>query len=302
MIYRLEKEKRKNVLSLYEGLHFTVAVNAIIEENRSGEIYVDNVEKPRSAFTVDIKGRECYLVGFSENDEFNSSVQKLIVEKIIPTLNSEFSVLHFFPDIWAEKIHVFLRNERPWKRYMLWFKNFKWLKINWQALMPAGFSVERIDEAFLRRVGLKNLDNVLKVVLNWNSFNDFLMNGYGLCLIHGNVIVSWCVFNRRAGNKCEIVIMTDEKHRNAGLATLMSAALLDYCHSKNLTPFWHCSRENFSSIVVAKKIGFKQASVYPVYYWIPRWYTYLRWILEKNPGAFVSLAHRGIQRLLFKHK
>jgi RimJ/RimL family protein N-acetyltransferase len=114
-----------------------------------------------------------------------------------------------------------------------------------------------------------------------------MRNGYGLCLIRDNELVSWCLLNKRAGDNCEIVIETDEKYRSAGFATLMGAAILEYCFSKNLIPSWHCASDNFASIAVAEKIGFTITLVYPVYYWYPSWFTHLVWLIKNKPSTLI---------------
>ena len=299
--YKLKKKDMEKALPLFKGLHFTLAVNAIIEGNRPGEIYLDDLENPKTAFALATKGPACYLVGFSDNDEFNSSVQSVIIERITPKvkrLGYEFSVIRFSPDEWEKKIGVILKNQRFWKGYWLWFNTVRRLKANLKELVPVGFSVQQVDQKLLKRVNLKNLNTVVNIILKWNSIDDFMRKGYGFCLIHESTIVSWCVMNKRAGKICEIAIGTDEKHRNAGFATLVGTALLEYCFSKNLEPCWHCPSDNLSSIAVAEKIGFKKKLVYPTYNWFPRWYTYLHWIMKKKPRTLIPTIIRILRSLL----
>lgn len=301
-MYRLERKDFDKALPLFDRLHFTIAINAIIEGNRLGEIYVDNLNKPKSAFVLATRALACYLVGFPDNEDFNTAVKRLLVERITPKVNRsayDFFVMRYFPHEWDKKIEEILKNQRPWKSFWIWFDNVEPLNYDWKKGIPVDFSVETIDEEFLNRVELKNFDIIMDIVLKWSSIDDFLRKGFGFCLTHGSTIVSWCILNKRFRNRCEFAVGTDEAYRNAGFATLMGEALLEYCLSNNLEPCWHCPTDNLASKAVAEKLGFKKVLIYATYNWFPRWYTYLHWVLKTNPKRFFHTTNQYIQHLFF---
>lgn len=269
---------------MFKELGYTSAVNAIIEGNRPGKIYVDDMEFPKTAFAW-AKPSEYYLVGCPNNNEFNFALHKLITNAINPeTVNHKirFSVLHCSEDVWDKKINVILKNQHYRKSYR-WLFTFKQLKVNCKRRIPKGFHIECINEEFLKRTSLKNLNTVADyIIFKWNSINDFLQKGFGFCLLHGNSIASWCISGNHVEGKCEITIGTHEKYQNKGCATLIASAFVEHCISKNLTPSWHCGYDNLASIAVAEKVGFEKVLKYPVYIWTPTTKPDLFWRMKNK--------------------
>lgn len=108
---------------------------------------------------------------------------------------------------------------------------FKQLKaVDWKSQVLDGFVMTRVDEKLLARTELKNVDQVTKGVMQaWNSIENFTRRGFGFCLLHDDVIVSWCIADQVAGSECEMGVNTDVDYRERGLATLTVAAAVEYC-------------------------------------------------------------------------
>jgi RimJ/RimL family protein N-acetyltransferase len=105
------------------------------------------------------------------------------------------------------------------------------------------------------------------VEINWGSISDFLQKGFGFCTLHGKKAVSWSTTDCASGNRCEIGIYTHEDHRRQGLATLTTAAIVDYALSYGFSSVgWHCEEYNLPSIKTAEKAGFKLERKYIQYY------------------------------------
>ena len=289
MIYELRKSEYAKIQPLFKELSFTLSDDAVIKGIRPGKIYVDNVTNPKTAF-VWAKPSEFCLAGYPDNDQFNSSLQHLVDEKIMPELlshNIKFSVLYCSADAWDSKIKFIFKNQSAKKNYR-WLHTFKELKVGWKAKIPSGFHIERIDEVFLKSKNLLNIKKVYDYIFfNWNCIEDYIQKGFGFCLLYAHEIVSWCISGNNVGNKCKITIGTEEKYRNKGFASLISSIFLEHCHKDNLIPFWHCGTENLASIAVAEKMGFEKELLYPVYTWVPDIRTYLLWLLKNKPSALI---------------
>jgi RimJ/RimL family protein N-acetyltransferase len=290
MIYELKDNEFEKTFSLFKDLSYNLTVDAIIEGNRPGKIYVDNMADPKTAFAW-AKSSEYALVGSHKNDAFNLSLQRLIAEKITQETkkhNITFSVLFYYPDIWNEKIDTVLRNFAARKSFR-WRFTFRKLKVSWKDRIPSGYNIERIDKKLLKAASLRNVDRINDlIVFKWGSIDDFLREGFGFYLVNENNIVSWCISGNNCKNKCEITIGTHEKTRNRGFATLVASAFAEYCVSEDITPSWHCGIENLSSIAVAEKVGFQKSLTYPVFTWEPKKQPHSRWPLKNKPKMIFS--------------
>jgi GNAT superfamily N-acetyltransferase len=103
--------------------------------------------------------------------------------------------------------------------------------------------------------------------INWGSITVFMQKGFGFCMLHGKKIVSWSVVDCVSGNACEIGIHTREDYRRKGLATLATAATIEYCLSQGFrTVGWHCDEYNLPSMKVAEKVGFTLERKYIQHY------------------------------------
>jgi len=287
MIYELRKSDYAKLQPLFKELSFTLSDDAVIKGIRPGKIYVDNVTNPKTAF-VWAKPSEFCLAGYPDNDQFNSSLQSLVDEKITPELlshNIKFSVLYCSSDVWDSKIKFIFKSQFSKKNYR-WLHSFKQPKVGWKSKIPSGFHVERIDEVFLRSKNLLNINKVIDyIIFNWNSVDNYIQKGFGFCLLRADEIVSWCISGNNVGKKCKLTIGTDEKYRNKGFASLIASIFLEHCLKDNLMSVLHCGTENLPSIAVAKKIGFEKELLYPVYTWVPNMRAYLLWLLKNKPSA-----------------
>ena len=290
MIYELEENEYERVSNLFKDFSCNLTVDAIIEGNRLGKIYVDNMANPKAAFAW-AKSSEYALVGSHKIDDFSLSLQRLIAERITPEViknNITFSVLFYYPDIWNEKIDTVLRNFAARKSFR-WRFTFRELKVSWKDRVPSGYHIERIDEKLFKAASLRNVDRISDlVVFKWGSIDGFLREGFGFYLVNKNNIVSWCISGNNCKNKCEITIGTHEKTRNRGFATLVASAFVEYCISEDIAPSWHCGIENLSSIAVAEKVGFQKSLTYPVFTWEPKKQHHSWWLLKNKPKMVFS--------------
>jgi hypothetical protein len=75
-------------------------------------------------------------------------------------------------------------------------------------------------------------------------------------MICGDAIVA-CLSDCVSGERCEIGINTDERHRRRGLAALTVAATVNHCLDNGLGLIgWHCLANNTGSRRTAEKVGF----------------------------------------------
>jgi RimJ/RimL family protein N-acetyltransferase len=270
MIHELKKRDYGKVRPLFEELEWNLIINAVIEGTSPGRVYTDRVEDPRTAFMCTVEGY--YLAGYDNNDEFNTSLNKLILERIFTgdTVRKDETdvAIGFNPDSWKDKMHTVFQGRIPLTTARRHYVCTELKVEHWKNNLPEGFQVQRIDEKLLRTPQLEIPEHVTGwMKTNWGSISDFMKKGFGFCTLHENRIVSWSVADCVSGNACEIGIHTREDYRRQGLATLTAAAAVDYSLSSGFKYVgWHCDEYNLGSIGVAEKVGFKLERKYIQYY------------------------------------
>ena len=270
MIHELKKRDYEKVRSLFEELEWNLITSAVIEGTSPGRVYADRVEDPRTAFMCTVEGY--YLVGYDNNDEFNTSLNKLLFARIFAgdTVRKDETdvAIGFHPDSWKEKMPIIFQGRIPLTAARRLYVCTALKVDHWRNNLPEGFQIQRIDEKLLRTPHLEIPEHIRGwMKANWGSTSDFVEKGFGFCTLHDKRIVSWSLADCVSGNACEIGIHTREDYRRQGLATLTAAATVDHSLSSGLKYVgWHCDEYNLGSIGVAEKVGFKLERKYIQYY------------------------------------
>jgi len=102
----------------------------------------------------------------------------------------------------------------------------------------------------------------------WNNSGDFIGNGIGFTILENGIPISAAFSSFIIDNQLEIGIETLVDYRGAGLASMVCAALIDYCLDHGFEPVWACSSGNTGSRKLAEKLGFMEAKRVP-YYCLP---------------------------------
>ena len=255
MIYELAPKDYPRVQALVAGLTAHLSVQAVLERSVSGEVWVDDARNPQAAFILTPEGQ--YLAGDPDNPAFRQALAERLLTTM-PVVNVTYS-----PDAWESTFPALLpcKFARPYPRLYYSFRDF--LLPDWRTRIPLGYEMVRVDQAFLARKDLVNLDDVREWTSSWT---DFARDGFGFCLLHGTTIVSHCLADCVSGSRCEVGIVTHRDYRRRGLGTLAVAATVEYCLKRHLpTIGWHCLANNRGSQRVAEKVGFGLAGTYVQY-------------------------------------
>ena len=271
MIYELAKNDYEKVRSIFTELQaYNLIIAAVIEGTSPGRIYVDDVSKPKTAFMCSVEGY--YLAGYEGNATFNSGLRKLIAETIFAgdtVREGEWELdLRFLPGTWEARLEAILEGlDRPPIKFDRRHYVCRESKVDWKAQIPAGFSIQRVDEKLLTRPELTMPDHLINwMKINWGSIEDFMQKGFGFCTLHGEKVVCWCMADCVSGDACEVGIRTHPDYRRRGLATLTVAATVDYCLTHGFASVgWHCDKDNLGSVGVAEKAGFEKERDYVGY-------------------------------------
>lgn len=268
VIYELSNSEYERARPVFKALDYHLVVNSIIEGTTRAKIYVDDPADPGAAITW--TKHRFYLAGDADNDAFNRALSQLFVGEIYPQsikAGKDVLILYYSPGSWEEEMNVILKDRFPTK-HQRQFLVCKELRHDWKALIPAGFSMRRVDKELLANTGLKHLGELVEELESErSSVEDFLSKSFSFCLVRGEEIVGWCLSEYNSENQCEVGIETVKGYRRQGVATLTACALVEHALSNNITRIgWHCWANNKDSIALAKKVGFEHVTDYPVYY------------------------------------
>jgi hypothetical protein len=183
MIHELKKKDYGTVRPLFERLEWNLITRAVIEGTSPGRVYVDRVEKPRTAFMCTVEGH--YLAGYDSNDEFNTSLNELILENIFAgdtVRKGETDVaIGFHPDSWKDKMPIILKGRVPLTTARRHYVCTELKEDSWRDRVPKGFRLQRIDEKLLQTPRLEIPAHVTGwMKTNWGSISDFMEKGFGV--------------------------------------------------------------------------------------------------------------------------
>ena len=237
-MYKLKLCEYKKVEHIFKELTFNIVIKSVINGNTPGEIYVDNIENPKTALVWDMMGE--LLIEGEYINEFNIEINKLIVEELKTRAAKKYIPCFdfYYSKEFDNKLDTLLQQENCTKIDRNVYK-FKVLKINWRENIPKDCSMVIIDEKLLERKELKYIDDVDGWVNSfWYSASNFTSKGIGYCLIKGDIVVSWCLSAFVSDKEFEFGLETIEKYRGNGYGKLTAAACMEYCIENNIIPFW----------------------------------------------------------------
>jgi len=273
MFTELREDQYERARDLFRGLDHSLSIHALIDGYNPGRLFVDDVDQPRTALALTVEGY--LLAGEDGNPATNEALRRLFEEqiftgKVFVGVDS-CMVLAIDPDTWEARLPELIPTHPADKlpRYLYLCKE---VKLDWRSRVPEGYSVRRIDRALVEDPDLAFTNAVEEwtpLGQGWGSLDNFLENGVGFCVVHGDEIVARCQADCRAGERIDVGIITDPAHRRRGLASTVAAATVEYCLGHGFsTVGWHCDYDNPGSWKTAEKVGFERAREYFYYYYI----------------------------------
>lgn len=268
MIHTLARNEYHKARGLFEGPHLRLVIDAVSAGNSPGRVWVDDRAYPRTALMWD--DAHCwYLAGATENAATIGELARLFAESLAPEAAARdarvFKVYYTAPA--GERAIGEIFGNAALRKLERVFYTFERPQVpGWNERIPPGFNMRPIDAGMLRETTLKNLPDLRAEIEScWNSVGDFLENGFGYCLLHGDEIVCRCTAEYVSAGKCGIGIETAEGYRERGFATLTAAAFVEHCVARGVTAHWDAWKANLPSIAVAEKVGFRKTVEYAVY-------------------------------------
>jgi len=133
--------------------------------------------------------------------------------------------------------------------------------------LPEDFRVERLTHRLLDRC-----HHAKRVLPNCygERLERYFEFGYGICLLHGDDVVSEAYAAFVADGRVEAVVGTVESFRGRGLASIASAYLAEEARERGHELAWNCLVENVASLKTARRLGFRIERPYQEIYYSPK--------------------------------
>jgi RimJ/RimL family protein N-acetyltransferase len=123
--------------------------------------------------------------------------------------------------------------------------------------LPEDVRVAPMDVAMLRRTQW-----VEYTLHAFGSVERFFELGAGYGVLVGDELVSECVAGPRSRGALEMGVITSERHRGRGYATLAARAVARACEDRGDEVWWNASAGNAPSLALARRLGFRRERRY----------------------------------------
>lgn len=267
MIAKLEESQYIRIRPLFQDLRHNLVIDSILDGNTRASVYADNPVKPKSALIWN-KQEALLVAGDVSNEAFNADLSALVLKEIGPDAQLRDIpelVWQYHPKPWNKvlsRTFSMLEGSRMLRRYY----NFDHPRFNWRNRLPAGHRIVPINASLLQDSGAGSIQPVTAWIESfWLSKEIFLNRGFGYCLVAENEILSCCLSIYASGKDYELGLATKRTHNDKGFDTLVTAACVEHCSQRDLTPHWHCWNDDEESSTVAERVGFENPVKYAVY-------------------------------------
>ena len=247
----------ENIKYQYLFTHFDYFANYInfAFDHLTPEIWVNSEAKPTHAFFYT---RPAYIL-LGDPDVLDiTSIFGMMLEDSWIVPSSEKWDRHL-TSYFGEKLDTHVRTSFDARSLRL--EHLRSLKTG----LPAGLRLVPISEAQIKdREGM-----LYRELQPYFASTDFSQHGAGFCILEGEKVIGFAAANYPIrDNILEVSVRVDynddPRHRQKGLGTLLSVALLEYCLEKNLEPQWDAANE--ISVRLALKLGYTLHEKWKMYH------------------------------------
>jgi GNAT superfamily N-acetyltransferase len=245
---------------------------SVIEKKVSGQVFVDNIENPKTFYVVHLYGMSL-LFGDSQNTDFNNKylAHSLNTNKV----RDRHEWMQAYPDDWDKVISDLfsnsmiksLENNENKESGIIELNtriNFKFNRekyiANKKMVLPQTCEIVQTDKTIYEEMKGSVIPSYF-----WDTADDFIGNGVGFSLMCNKKLAATAYSAFIHDNKLELGIETIPEFRGKGFAQLTCSALIDYCIERDYEPVWACRIENINSFKLAEKLGFEVSNEIPYY-------------------------------------
>jgi len=251
MVIELSTSEANEIEHLFQEHRWLKTVIQYAFREEKGKVYVTDIDNPEVTF---LQIGFVFIGGNPESSQVPSLIDALPAgpQLIVPNLD------------WANKLSEVLGDKvKQMPRF-----GFSHETLNLEHLrtlkekLPQEFILERIDLETARTTPRAVAP---AIPFFFGSPESFIERGFGYCIKHDGAVVSTAMTAMPFEKEFEIEVDTIDSpdYRRKGLATVVSAALIEHALEQNLVPIWDAANNPSKSL--ALKLGYSNLTPYDAF-------------------------------------
>lgn len=242
-----------------ENISFPL-IESVIHNKQRGQVFVDDKKNPSTALVATRFGFIRLLSG-NPSEVINQSIANIFTQESI--LQPNYILWYAPPEPWTSRLDMLLSaSVRRRERTRFIFEPGKAHYLDDNEVVSSEYQLRVLDSETLPQTEHLNLNIESRF---WNSTEDFLNYGIGVCLVKADKVVSVCYSTCVVNGLAEVDIVTDKDYQGNGFASIVAREFIRNCLAKNILPTWDCFNHNIPSWRLAKKLGFTPHTSYSFY-------------------------------------
>jgi RimJ/RimL family protein N-acetyltransferase len=251
------------VRPLFEPLQHQLFCQAVLHHTMDGAVYVDDVSRPSTAVLA-ARGMWVYLAG-SPSNEACTALGKAVMSGELTGPQAWGVYLSVAGDRWIEQFPSIFPDREPVRAPRLRYIATSALSAELPPL-PDGSLLLKIEPGLAEQAQLSLPEDVHSLIRSWKGQQPELRDGFGFVIVHGDHVAAHAVIDCVVGDQGDIGLFTHEDYRRQGLASIVSAAAINYGLQNGLrTVVWDCGQNNTASLRTAEKLGLQLERRYNMY-------------------------------------
>lgn len=248
------------------------------------EGFIDELDNPEAIMFM-CQQWACYLAGDYKSKKLEEFLAKI----------PERAFIYTAQDDWELRLKAHWKYFGYFPRTELSAKNLSLQDIRrLLTQLPARFKMKRVDLDVTKQILSQNLsDHWVNAIDYIGGPEKFVKEGVGFCILEGNKVLSMVMGFKTSvptTQSIEIDIVTHPDYRGLGLATLVSAKLIEYCLERGIEPHWDAA--NQLSVKLAQKLGYTDPEPYRCYYWREK-----PWTVSELRNAYDPQVEKGSENI-----
>lgn len=260
-------------VSNYENITDTncPSFSGIVAGECKGDLWVDDIDNPRISIANSYAVGSFAFLGSIINDNEYVKLMKYVKKEIFDFLKQK-EISYFEFSIESEKLKTYIlkmfedRTIQSEREYS--YRKAEYIHSNYS--LPEGFTIEKVNYDFLKKVFNGDYDNekflINRILESWENADDFINRSLAFCITYAKRIISVIVGTARFKNVVAIDIETEERFKHKGLGYCLAIEFVNECTKRGLIAQWDCVESNPISKRLAEKAGFKYFKESDVYW------------------------------------
>jgi len=258
MLHELDIGHWIKVAHLFESHILAQSVIIPCIHSGMGSLFVDNVDSPNvTKYSIPMM---IFLAGCTTSPAVLELIKSLPSLTVFVVPDEKWSEL--LKNEWGDRLVVNHRTHLD--HSTLDIIHLRGLKER----LPDGYTLKEIDTEMLHQI---DPEYAIQIQMYFGTIENLVKAGLGFCILdEKGRLASYAYTPFPFIDEFEIQVYTENspEYRRKGLATVVSAALIEYGLEKGLIPHWDAANE--PSVKLAQKLGYSKPTKWEAYYYTPK--------------------------------